>query len=130
MDNKKTILIADDDVDYLFQMQIRIQKWGYNVIVAESQREAELIIEKTKPDLALFDLMMENEDSGFILSYKMKKRYPDIPIIIATAVTAETGIEFDSNESNGNNWIKANRFLEKGLHPDILHREIKLLLNQ
>ena len=79
-----TILIVDDDQDYLYQLQIKIQNFGYQTITAESQKEAEELIEKVKPDLAILDLMMENEDSGFILCYKMKKKYPDLPIIIAS----------------------------------------------
>jgi hypothetical protein len=42
---------------------------------------------------------MENEDSGFILSYKIKRKNPEIPIIIATAVAAETGMSFELTPS-------------------------------
>ncbi|HML86137.1 MAG TPA: response regulator, partial [Bacteroidales bacterium] len=75
---KRTILIADDDPDYLFQQKLILEKIGFDVVAAESQREAEKIIEKFRPSLAIFDLMMENEDSGFILSYKMKRKYPEV----------------------------------------------------
>ncbi|NJO88573.1 MAG: response regulator [Chloroflexia bacterium] len=71
---------------------------GYNVTTADSQKEGESYIENNKPDLAIVDLMMENEDSGFILSYKIKKKYPDVPVIIATAVTSETGMVFGLNK--------------------------------
>jgi DNA-binding NtrC family response regulator len=125
---KKTILIVDDDSDYLFQLKLIVEKMGFLVITADSQREAEKIIDKTKPDLAILDLMMENEDSGFILSYKMKRKYPGLPIIIATAVTAETGINFEVREEMDKRWIKADTFLEKGLRPDQLQREINKLL--
>jgi len=125
---KKCVLIADDDIDYLFQLRLNIEKMGFDVIAAESQREAEKIIEKYRPDLAIFDLMMENEDSGFILSYKMKRQYPDVPIIIATSVTAETGINFEDGDDTAAGWIKADLFLEKGMRADQLQREINKLL--
>jgi DNA-binding NtrC family response regulator len=125
-----TILIVDDDMDYLLQTRIKIEKFGYKTITAESQREAELILEKIKPDLAIIDLMMENEDSGFILSYKLKKKYPDVPVIIATAVAAETGITFDINDENNRKWIRADLFLEKGIKTEILKNEIEKLLLQ
>jgi two-component system, OmpR family, response regulator len=124
----KLILIVDDDQDYLFQTKLKVEKFGFQVITAESQREAELIIEKTRPDLAIIDLMMENEDSGFILSYKIKKKYPDVPVIIATAVATETGINFDINDENNRKWIKADLFLEKGIRSDQLKNEIDRLL--
>jgi len=125
---KTTILIVDDDMDYLFQTKIKLEQLGFKTITADSQREAELILEKTRPDLAILDLMMENEDSGFILSYKIKKKYPDVPVIISTAVAAETGITFDIQDENNRKWIKADLFLDKGIRTDVLKVEIERLL--
>jgi len=125
---KKTILIVDDDIDYLFQLKIQVEKFGFNVVVAESQKEAENLLSSLKPDLAILDLMMENDDSGFILCYKMKRKYPDVPIIIATAVAAETGMTFGISTEQERKWIRADLYLEKGIRPDQLHKEILKLL--
>ncbi|MFH1120322.1 MAG: response regulator [Bacteroidota bacterium] len=125
---KKTVLIVDDDMDYLFQMRLKIEQFGFDTITADGQKEAETIIDTTKPDLAILDLMMENDDSGFILAYKIKRKYPDVPIIIATAVTAETGMTFDLNSGENKEWIKADLFLDKGIRADQLQKEINKLL--
>ncbi|MBW6498551.1 MAG: response regulator [Bacteroidales bacterium] len=125
---KKTILIVDDDFDYLFQMKSAIQDMGFEVIQAETQKEAESIIERTRPDLAILDLMMESHDTGFILCHKIKNKYPEVPIIIASAVTAETGMIFDVNTQEDQDWIKADLFLDKGIRLDQLHKEINKLL--
>ncbi|MCX6273512.1 MAG: response regulator [Bacteroidetes bacterium] len=125
---KKTILIVDDDPDYLFQLKLKVQQFGFEVITADSQQEAERMLDFVKPDLAILDLMMETEDSGFILSFKIKRKYPDLPVIIATGVTAETGINFSSNSEGDKNWIKADLFLDKGIRTDQLHKEINKLL--
>jgi len=130
MDRNKTILVVDDDIDYLFQMKLQLQNMGYKVITAESQKEGEQIIETTQPDLAIYDLMMESEDSGFILSYKTKRRYPDVPIIIATAVASETGMSFGLNTNEEKKWIKADLYLEKGVRKEQLEKEIDKLLNK
>jgi len=124
----KTILIVDDDIDYLFQLKLQVEKFGFNVVVAESQKEAENLLASLKPDLAILDLMMENDDSGFILCYKMKRRYPDVPIIIATAVAAETGMTFGISTEQERKWIRADLYLEKGIRSDQLHKEILKLL--
>lgn len=124
----KTILIVDDDIDYLFQLKVQVEKFGFKVIVAESQKEAENLLASVKPDLAILDLMMENDDSGFILCYKMKRKYPDVPIIIATAVAAETGMTFGISTEQERKWIRADLYLEKGIRPDQLHKEILKLL--
>ncbi len=125
---KKTVLIVDDDMDYLFQMKLKVEQFGFETITADGQKEAELIIESVKPDLAILDLMMESDDSGFILAYRIKRKYPDVPIIIATAVTAETGMSFNINSDESQQWIKADLFLDKGIRADQLQREINKLL--
>ncbi len=125
---KKTILIVDDDVDYLFQIREAVKDMGFDVITAGTQKEAEDIIERTRPDLAILDLMMENQDTGFILSHKIKSKYPDVPVIIVSAVTAETGMLFDVTTEEERDWIKADLFLDKGIRNDQLHKEIKQLL--
>lgn len=124
----KTVLIADDDVDIVTQLTIQLKGFGMNVVAVDSQKEAEEFIENKKPDIAIFDLMMENLDSGFILSYKMKKKYPDVPVIIVTAVTADTGMMFGVDTAEEKSWIKADLYLEKGLRPEQLQMEMTRLL--
>jgi two-component system, OmpR family, response regulator len=127
-EEKKKILIVDDDPDFLFQTNKKVQSFGFDTITAESQKQAEEIIKETRPDLAILDLMMENEDSGFILSYRIKKIYPDVPVILATSVKTETGRGFSLNTEEEKLWIKADVVLDKGIRADQLEREIKKLL--
>ncbi len=123
-----TILVADDDPDYLFQTIFSLEKAGYKTVKAESQAEAELIISRFRPDLAIFDLMMENDDSGFILCYRIKRLYPDVPVILATAVARETGLSFSLDSDKEKSWIRADRYLEKGIRAEQLDQEIMKLL--
>lgn len=124
----KTILIVDDDPDFLYQTKIKVENLGFDTITTDNQKEAEEIISGQKPDLAILDLMMDNEDSGFILSYRIKKKYPDVPVIIATAVKSHTGRSFGLATDEEKRWIKADRYLDKNIRPDQLEREIKALL--
>ena len=64
------------------------------------------------------------------LSYKIKKKYPDVPVIIATAVTAETGMLFGLNTEEEKKWIKADLYLEKGIRYDQLEIEVEKLMNR
>jgi two-component system, OmpR family, response regulator len=73
-------------------------------------------------------LMMESDDSGFILCYRLKKKYPDVPVILATAVSKETGISFSLDSGNDKAWIRADKYLEKGIRPEQLDIEIMKLL--
>lgn len=123
------VLIADDDFDSLTLISNEVKAMGFQVVTAETQKEAEKLLENYQPDLAIFDLMMENMDSGFILSYKTKKKYPDTKIIIATAVTAETGMMFGINNEEEKKWICADLYMEKSIRPEQLRNEITKLLN-
>lgn len=125
---KKNILIVDDDMDYLAQLELQVKTMGYDVLTAQGEKEAEEAVETKVPDLAIIDLMMEKKDSGFILSYKLKKKHPEMPIIIASAVTSETGLNFSLDTEADRKWIHADKFLEKGIRRDQLEREINKLL--
>jgi two-component system, OmpR family, response regulator len=126
--SKKTILIADDDMDLLEQLRIKLEAMGFNVVSVESQHEVEHKLEEFKPDLAIYDLMMENQDSGFVLSYKTKKKYPDVPVILITAVTHQTGIRFDATTDEMRSWLKADVVLDKDIRYEQLEAEIHRLL--
>ena len=122
------VLLADDDPDYLFQIRFALEKSGFKVVAFESQEETELYLAKTRPDIAIFDLMMERDDSGFILAFHARKKYPDLPVVLLTAVTAETGRKFGLGEKDPNSWIKADLILEKGILPETLVSHIKQLV--
>lgn len=126
---KKTILLADDDPDVIFQVKHHLERWGYEVVAVESREEAERYLEGACPDLAILDLMMEEEDSGFILSYRIKKCRPEVPVIISTAVAAERGITFDINSPGSKSWIKADHYLEKGFRMEQLRMLVNLYLD-
>ncbi len=128
-EKKKTILLADDDPDVIFQVKHHLERWGYEVVAVESREEAERYLEGACPDLAILDLMMEEEDSGFILSYRIKKCRPEVPVIISTAVAAERGISFEINSPGSKSWIKADHYLEKGFRMEQLRMLVKKYLD-
>ncbi|MBN1980062.1 MAG: response regulator [Chitinivibrionales bacterium] len=125
---QKTVLVVDDDDDFLLQIQALLTGNGYKVITAFGRREAEEIMEKIHPDCAVVDLMMEEKDSGFILSYNLKKHFNAIAVILLTAVTAETGIPFGVVSAAEKQWIKADVILPKPVRSEQLLHEIKRLI--
>ncbi len=130
MSTQKSILVVDDDADYRFQQRVQLEAAGYKVIEADSEAAAVSLLEREAPDLAIVDLMMEEMDAGFTLCYHIKKTHPNVPIILATAVTRETGLEFDAATSEERSWIKADAFLAKPIRFDQLKREVERLLEQ
>jgi CheY-like chemotaxis protein len=127
---KKKILVVDDDLDLLEQMTAILAGAGYEVVSAEGRAAAEETLLKTKPDLAIFDLMMEEKDSGFVLSYQIKKLYPDTPVILLTAVTGATGLSFATQNSQAQSWVKADSWMDKPVRPEQLKAEVRRLLGE
>jgi two-component system, OmpR family, response regulator len=124
----RTVLIVDDDEDFRLQMKLQLESAGFEVQSVEGEAAAEAALERFRPDLAVVDLMMEHQDGGFALSYRMKKKYPDLPVIIVTGVTSETGLAFDLNSRGERSWIKADALLPKPVRFEQLRREIDRLL--
>lgn len=124
----KTILVVDDDVDYLAVQKVQLESVGYKVITAEGQRKAEEALAAFRPDVAIVDLMMEDMDGGFALCYHIKKKDSTIPVILVTAVTSETGLEFDAATKEERSWLKADAVLSKPVRLEQLQREIHRLL--
>ena len=130
MSVKKKILVVDDDFDLLEQLKLMLTSAGYEVTAAEGSRAAEEELLKMKPDLAVLDLMMEEKDSGFVLSYQIQKLYPDTPVILLTAVAGATGVSFKTQNAEAQSWIKINKILDKPVRPEQLKEEIRRLLHE
>ncbi len=120
----KTAILIDDDIDFVEIIKIYLENFGFKVVTAYSYEEGARLIDEVTYDLAVFDLMMENADSGFVLSYTSKRKYPDIPVIILTNVVNETGVRFDTYSTEKNSWIKADSMLNKNIRIDQLRKEI------
>ena len=123
-----TILIADADKKILSVYKQFFLDLSFQVIVSASQKETESIIAKEKPGLAIFGLIMENDDSGFILAYKLKKKYPDVPIIILSSSTAKHNINFSLESDEERRWIKADAYFENTISLEQLQKEVMKLL--
>jgi CheY-like chemotaxis protein len=127
---KKKILVADDDLDLLEQITAILTAAGYEVTAAEGQAGAEDAILRVKPDLAILDLMMEEKDSGFVLSHQLKKLYPEMPVILLTAVVGTTGLSFAAQHREEQSWVKVDKIMDKPVRPEQLKAEIRKLLHE
>ena len=130
--NNKTILLVDDDLDFLLQQKTHLVAMGYEVVTAESAGEAETLLadENFTPDAAVLDLMMEYDDAGFVLCHHLKRRNPNTPVILCTAVASESSIVFDVSTDEERSWIKADVLLEKPVRFEQLQFELTRLLEE
>ncbi len=130
MQQVRTILLVDDDHDFRMQQKVMLESLNYRVIEAENAAGAIELVKQQTPDLAVVDLMMEEHDAGFTLCHNLKKRLPQMPIIMVTGVAAETGLAFNVKTREEHRWIKADALLEKPVRAEQLQQEIKKLLKE
>lgn len=90
---KPKILIVDDQPINIKIIQRKIEKAGMEVLVASNGYECLRIVETTKPDIILLDIMMPEMD-GIETCEKMKLNpdTADIPIIFITAKSAKEDV--------------------------------------
>ena len=79
------ILIAEDEENLLNLYKIRLDKRGYNVILANNGKQAIDIIYKGGVDLAILDVMLPIY-SGFEVLETIRRLQLDIPVIMATSM--------------------------------------------
>ncbi len=121
----KKIMIIDDDIDLVEAMRITLESGGYDVIDAQDGQKGLEIVKKEKPDLLILDVMMGTLDEGFHVAYQIRNdaEIKDIPILMITAVGAQTGFEFDMQRDE--DFLPVNEFIEKPVNPKVLLDTVK-----
>ena len=83
---KETILLVDDELSYLDLLKSILQHEGYDNVITESNPlNVAKILKTQKIDLILLDIYMP-QMNGLQLLEQITPEYPNIPVIIVTAV--------------------------------------------
>jgi DNA-binding NtrC family response regulator len=83
---KETILLVDDELSYLELLKSILQQEGYkNVITESNPLNVPQLLKTQNIDLILLDIYMP-QMNGLQLLEKITPEYPNIPVIIVTAV--------------------------------------------
>ena len=129
MSDQKRILIIDDDVDFLTVNSLALEAAGYVVDTADSPRAGEDKALANQPDLILQDLMMEELHSGFAVISELHNHVEtrDIPVIMITAVTTETGFRIDQG-GQVPEWLRVVDYINKPVEPSQLVEKVKAAL--
>ncbi len=101
----KTILIADDEMDFVATLRSRLEFEGFGVATAADGQEALQKIAQEKPDPILLDIMMPVMN-GFQVCRELR-RNPDtqfIPVVMLTAKSQESD-EFWGKEAGADDYI-------------------------
>ena len=124
------VLLIDDDPDFRQKTKQTLQDAGYTVTEAEGENQAYEIVRNKKFDIAVVDLILENSDSGFSLSYHFKKDNPKMPVVLLSSAVNDFGIAFSLESVTERSWIKADVLLNKPIRSEQLLQAVRRLLPQ
>jgi DNA-binding response OmpR family regulator len=116
---QKRILYIEDDEQIGNWVKEHLTGRGYEVIWLVSGEEA--VVYGERCDLAVLDVMLPGLD-GFTVGQRLKKSFPDMPVLM---LSARTTIE---DKLQGLNF--ADDYVTKPFHPDELTARIEVLLRR
>src|SRR5688500_3597767 len=84
--NKRTVLVVDDEKDLVDLITYNLTRNGYDVLVAYNGNEALEVAQRETPDLVVLDLMLPGID-GTEVARRLKSdaRTAHVPIVMLTA---------------------------------------------
>lgn len=91
------VLIIEDNLRVSSLLKRGLESQGYQIYISEDAEDALVLVEKISFNLVITDIMLPKM-SGIELSKMIKQKYPDLPIIMLTALgTIDEKIEgFDA----------------------------------
>ena len=82
----KTVLMAEDQIDFLAIQKLFLERHGYRVIAVEDGLEALRFAREHQPDVILMDLSLPSLDGlGATRELKNDPRTSRIPVVLVTA---------------------------------------------
>ena len=114
----KTILLVDDDPDFLEQNRLLLEANGYAVRTAASGRECLEEVEDCRPDLIILDMVMGQRTEGFDVSRELRNSEytKGIPLVMITSVNDTIPFRVEPDRT----WLPVDALIEKPVDPELL----------
>ncbi|MGL1935350.1 MAG: response regulator [Fibrobacterales bacterium] len=122
----KKIMIVDDDIDIMNHLCSIISTAGYEVCYAYDVEQALRVIEESKPDILIQDIVMSQPDDGIVFVQELRSKGYSLPIIMLSSINAITGHTYGID----NDLLPADAFLDKPIKSTVLLATIESLLSQ
>jgi len=122
MGKKKTVLIIDDDRDYVASTRALMEAGGWEVSEAYSGADGLAAAKKKNPDLILLDIIMKEQNEGLVTLEQMRKvpALEKTPVIVISSLYASQPA-FQVDPAAGK--LAAQLFIPKPIEPAHLLRE-------
>jgi CheY-like chemotaxis protein len=118
MGSAKTVLLVDDDSDFVEMNRVLLEEHGYTVRVAFSGRQCLEAVAASRPDLIILDMVMENPSDGFNVSRELRNSEytKGIPLLMITSVNDSVPFRVEPDRT----WLPVDALLEKPVDPQLL----------
>jgi CheY-like chemotaxis protein len=114
----KTVLLVDDDADFVEMNRALLAESGYTVRVAFSGKQCMEEVERRRPDLIILDMVMESPNDGFDVSRELRNSEltRSIPLVMITSVNDSNPFRLEPDAT----WLPVDALLEKPVDPQLL----------
>lgn len=121
-----SILIIDDDPDFVAATKALLETKQYDVKFAYNPEEGFARLEEEVPDAIILDIMMGKGAEGFIFARKIRKdpRFDKVPILMLTSMREQTGFDFPGQRIHPK-FLPVEEYIEKGVDPQVLLEKIE-----
>ncbi len=116
----KRILVVDDEPNIRLVYKEVLSEEGYEVLEAESARDAFDILGHQPVDIGVLDIKLRSE-SGLDVLQRITREYPDIPVVLCSA--------YVSFQNDYTSWL-ADSYIVKSSDPEELVREVNRVLTK
>jgi Lrp/AsnC family transcriptional regulator for asnA, asnC and gidA len=122
-----SILVVDDDADFVEVMRLALTKEGYDVNVARTGQEALAAMRVAVPDLVIMDIMMNGVLDGLRTAKEMRadSDLRDVPLLMISSIGQSGFAGLLPKEEE----LPADNFLVKPLDIPVLLTETERLVN-
>jgi CheY-like chemotaxis protein len=118
MSSARTVLLVDDDADFVEMNRMLLESNGYVVRVAYSGRQCLEEVASHRPDLVILDMVMENQSDGFNVSRELRNSEytKSIPLVMITSVNDSIPFHIEPDRT----WLPVDALLEKPVDAQLL----------
>jgi DNA-binding response OmpR family regulator len=127
MAEQATILVVDDDRDFVNITTMILESQQYRVISAANGEQGLQVMRRERPDLVILDIMMSYIMDGLDVRRRMAEdaALQNIPVIMVTSLTSTRA----QGEMPGHDYIPESEWLNKPIDPDLLLERVRTLLD-
>ena len=129
MNERKRILMIDDDPDFVEGIKSILEKADYTVDVAYNPKDGLNTLQTDPPDLLLLDIMMGRGAEGIMIARKMRNTagLRVIPVIMITGMREQIAFLFPGEPVHPG-FVSVDELVEKPVDPQFLLERVSTLI--